>query len=129
MGLDIFKYFNESFGVKCIMSYHAQQRIKERFLGSELSKLKLLIQASLKKENLESWNHEEPTVLVDPRFNFSILCSYNADKKEVKIITFIRGKTPESYKDCKVINVSIMKEQAEQEVMAFKNQTGKRKII
>ena len=80
-----------------------------------MSKLKYLVQAALKHTPLKKWKNDESTVLIDPRFNYSILCSYYPEENTLKIITFIRGKNPDSYKDCKTISVSILKEKADQE--------------
>lgn len=125
--MDLTKYFSDTFNAKCILTDHALKRITERFMYSDLSKLKLLVQASVKNTPLGKWKTEEQTVLIDPRFNFSILCEYYPDENIMKIITFIRGKTPEAYKNCKTIVVSILKEQSEQEVMAL-NQSRKYKF-
>lgn len=122
--MDLTKYFSDTFNAKCILTDHALKRITERFMYAELSKLKLLVQASLKNTALSKWKTDEQTVLIDPRFNFSILCAYYPEENILKIITFIRGKTPEAYKDCKTIVVSILKEQSEQEVLAL-NQSRK----
>lgn len=117
--MDLEKIFSDTFNTRCVLTEHAIKRIRERFMASEITQLKYLIQASLKKEPLSTWNNDEDTVLIDPRFNFSILCSYYPVENVVKVVTFIRGKTPEAYKNCKTIAVSILKEKADQEVAAL----------
>ena len=123
--MNIIKYFDDAFSAKCTITPHALKRLGERFLSSELGKLKFLIQAGLRSYPLNKWTMEESTVIIDPRFNFSILCCYYPKEDVVKIITFIRGKTPEAYEDCKKIIVSILKEKTEQEVKEL-NQSRKR---
>lgn len=125
--MDLTKYFSETFNAECILTDHALKRITERFVYAELSKLKLLVQAALRNTPLNKWKIDEPTVLIDPRFNFSILCSYYPEENIVKVITFIRGKTPEAYKDCKAIVVSILKEKTDQEVMELNRNKKYRK--
>lgn len=131
--MDLNKLFDIAFNTQCILTNHAINRIKERFLYSELEQLKLLVQASIKNSPLNKWENDRTVVLIDPRYNMSILCSYHKEENIVKVITFIRGKTPEAYKDCDKIVVSILKEKAEQEVAILnsyrKNQKKNNVII
>lgn len=126
--MNIQKYFQDVFEAKCIITEHALKRIQSRFMASELSQLKLLIEASLKHTPLKKWEKGECTVLIDSRFNFSIVCEYYSEENIIKIITFIRGKQEAAYKNCKTINVSILKEKAEQEVLALNKKNIDKKI-
>ncbi len=119
--MNLTKYFEEAFSSTCILTNHSLKRLNARFLGSEITQLKFLVQAALKNTPLETWKTDETTILIDPRLNFSMVCAYYQEEKVMKVISFIRGKTEESYKDCKTISVSISKEKAEQEVMALSN--------
>lgn len=114
--MDLEKYFTESFGVKCLMTQHSLERINERFMYAELPKLRLIVQAAMRQQPFQTWKAEEYVALVDPRFNFSMVCVGYPQDNIVKIITFIRGKTPEKYKECRTISVSLMKEKSDQEV-------------
>lgn len=114
--MNVDKYFGDVFNAKCVLTNHAITRLNERFMFSELDKLKLLIQAGLRAKPLNTWENDSYTAIVDPRFNFSVLSSYYPEENVIKIITFIRGKTPDAYKNCKTITVSIMKEKADQDV-------------
>lgn len=113
--MNIQKYFEDIFSAKCIITEHAMQRLNARFLGSEINQLKFLTEAALKNKPLKQWNEEQYTVLIDPRLNFSIVCAYYHNENIMKIISFVRGKQEQAYKDCATISVSISKEKAEQE--------------
>ena len=108
--------FEQAFKTKCILTDHAILRLKQRFLYSELIQLKYLIQAALRKCLSNKWSSDEEVVLINPRKNFSILCTFYPKENITKVITLIRGKTPESYNNCRVISVSITKEKSDQEV-------------
>lgn len=115
--MNVQKYFEEVFNAKCIITEHAMKRLNARFMASEIPQLKLLTQAALKDTPLEQWEVDSYTVLIDNRFNFSMVCSYYNKENIIKIITFIRGKPEDAYKNCKTIAVSILKEKAQQEVL------------
>jgi len=123
--MNINKYFDDAFNTRCLLTNHSLKRLNSRFLGSEITQLKFLVQAAIKNTPLEQWKTDETTVLIDPKLNFSIICAYYQDEKVLKVISFIRGKTEEAYKDCKTISVSISKEKAEQEVLALSNKKPK----
>lgn len=117
--MNLEKYFGDVFDAKCILTDHALKRINERFMYSELSKLKLLVQAGLRYKPLEKWENGKQIAIADPRFNFSVLSEYYQEENIIKIITFIRGKEPQAYKGCDIITVSILKEKADQDVVAL----------
>ena len=122
--MNLEKYFGDIFNAKCIVTDHAVERINQRFMFAELAQLKLLVQAGLRYQPLEKWHSDKPVAIVDPRFNFSILSSYYPKENIIKVLTFIRGKEPQAYKDCQTITVSILKEKADQDVVAL-NQLNK----
>ena len=79
--MNINKYFDEAFNARCLLTNHSIKRLNARFLGSEITQLKFLVQAAIKNTPLEQWKTDETTVLIDPRLNFSMVCAYYQEEK------------------------------------------------
>ena len=118
-------YFESSFNTTCILTDHSIQRLNQRFFSSELINLKFLIQASLKNTPLHQWNNNEKMILIDPHLYLSIICCYDHINKSITLISFIKGSTEKTYKNCKSISVSILKEKSEQEIIFINNNKQK----
>lgn len=126
--MNLEKYFNDIFGMRCIVTDHALKRITTRLMASELNMLKLMIQGAMRSKPIEQWKTETNTAIADPRYNMGMVVVPYQEEQIIKIITFIRGKEPNAYKDCELITASINKEKVEQEIDAIKKSKTMKKM-
>ncbi len=120
MNKPLYQYFEDYFSYKCNLTPHGLDRLKKRFLASELQLLRLLIKGGLKQSPIEDCVDQKIKVFSDEKYGLGLVFKLDKQAEKIVLITFLRGKSPESYKDETVIKVSISKEKALEEVEQIK---------
>jgi hypothetical protein len=107
--MELYKRFSALFGTNCEITLHAAERLRSRFSSSELRSIDIIIQAGIREFPIEKWNSCK-VAFVDDKSYIGIVSVFEEQNQRVKIITFIRGKSPSDYVNTIAIPICLSKE-------------------